>query len=135
VGGVRRRPKSYRDLEVYQLAHRLAVEVHKMTLNLPKFEMFEEGSQIRRAAKSVPANIVEGFGRRRYKREFIRYLTYAWASCQETIEHLEILHETNSLDTETFEYFFGQYDELGRKLCRFLQAVEAGHKSRKEESP
>jgi len=41
---------------------------------LPKFEMYEEGSQIRRSAKSVAANIVEGYGRRRYKQEFIRFL-------------------------------------------------------------
>ena len=46
--------KSYRDLEIYQIAHRLAVEVHKTTLReLPKFETYEEASQIRRASKSV----------------------------------------------------------------------------------
>jgi hypothetical protein len=58
---------SYRDLEIYQLAHALALRVHEMTLSLPKFELYEEGSQIRRSAKSAVANIVEGFGRRRYK--------------------------------------------------------------------
>ena len=41
--------KSYRDLEIYQLSHKLAVEIHKLSLQLPKFEMFEEGGQIRRS--------------------------------------------------------------------------------------
>jgi len=90
------RAQSYKDLEIYQLGHRLAVEVHRVSLALPKFELYEQGCQLRRAAKSVPANIVEGFGRRRYKGEFIRFLTYAHASCSETIEHLEILIETGS---------------------------------------
>jgi four helix bundle protein len=64
--------QSYRDLEIYRLAHALAVDVHVASLALPKYELYEEGSQVRRAAKSTPANIVEGFGRRRYKAEFIR---------------------------------------------------------------
>jgi hypothetical protein len=59
--------QSYKDLEIYKKAHKLAVEIHKMSLELPKFEMFEEGGQIRRSSKSVKSNIVEGFGRRRYK--------------------------------------------------------------------
>jgi four helix bundle protein len=91
-----------------------------MTLqNLPKFEMYEmyeEGSQIRRAAKSISANIVEGYGRRRYKQEFIRFLVFAHASCDETIEHLEMLFETGSLTSElVYRDLSAQLDLLGRK--------------------
>ena len=65
---------SYKKLEIWQLARELVVDIHNMTLNnLPKFEMFEVGGQIRRSSKSVKANIVEGYGRRRYKQEFIRF--------------------------------------------------------------
>ena len=70
-GGKRR---SYRDLEVYQLAHAAGVRIHEFSLKLPKYELYETGSQLRRAAKSVSANIVEGYGRRRHKAEFIRFL-------------------------------------------------------------
>jgi four helix bundle protein len=60
---------NYRNLDVWQLAGELVIAIHEMTLTkLPKFEMFEEGSQIRRAIKSVKSNIVEGYGRRRYNR-------------------------------------------------------------------
>jgi four helix bundle protein len=118
--------QSYKDLEIYQLAHRLAIEVHQVSLLLPKFETFEEASQLRRAAKSVPANIVEGFGRR-YKGEFIRFLTYAHASCSETIEHLEILIETGSLPIEKGKRLLDEYNLLGRKTNRFIQSVIQHH--------
>jgi four helix bundle protein len=86
---------SYRNLEIWQLARELVIEIHQMTLKkLPKFEMFEEGSQIRRSMKSVKSTIVEGYGRRRFKQDFVKFLVYAQASCDETIDHLENLFET-----------------------------------------
>ena len=91
---------SYKNLEIYQLAHKLAVEIHKMTLGLPKFEIYEEGSQIRRSSKGVASSIVEGYGRRRYKNDFIRFLIFAQASNDETKEHLDMLFETGSLEDE-----------------------------------
>jgi four helix bundle protein len=53
---------SYRELEIYKESKRLAIEIHKMTLDLPKFELFEEGGQVRRSSKSVTSMIVEGMG-------------------------------------------------------------------------
>jgi len=98
-----------------------------MTLELPKYEIYEEGSQIRRSSKAISANIVEGFGRKRYRQDYIRFLVYAHASCNETIEHLELLYETKSLkDKDKFEYFLKEYDKLGRKLNLFIQAVVKG---------
>jgi four helix bundle protein len=49
------------DLKIYKRAHQLAVEIHKMSLSLPQFEMYEEGSQVRRSSKSVSSQIVEGY--------------------------------------------------------------------------
>jgi four helix bundle protein len=51
---------SYKNLEIWQLARDVVIEIHKMTLTFPKFEMYEEGSQIRRSSKSVKSTIVEG---------------------------------------------------------------------------
>ena len=124
---------SYRKLEIWQLARELVVDINKMTLNeLPKFEMFEEGSQIRRSVKSVKSTIVEGYGRRRYKQEFIRYLYYAIASNDETIDHLETLFETESLKDEAFYHtIHGRLEILGKKLNMFIQSVNRGHMSEK----
>jgi four helix bundle protein len=104
-----------------------------MTLTkLPKFEAFEEASQIGRAIKSVKACIAEGYGRRRYKQEFIRFLTYALASCDETADHLDTLIATGSLKDDLFaENICKKLEELGRKLNLFLQRVERSHKSDK----
>ena len=60
---------SYKNLEIWQLARDAVIEIHKMSLGLPKFELFEEGQQIRRSIKSVKSTIVEGYGRRKYKND------------------------------------------------------------------
>lgn len=122
---------SYRELEIWRLSREVSVAIHRMTLEeLPKFEMYEEGSQIRRSKKSVHSNIVEGYGRRRYKQDFIRFLTYALASNDETTDHLETLYETGSLQDESlFESLHSQLELVGKKLNKFLQSVEQNHQS------
>jgi four helix bundle protein len=116
--------KSYRDLEIYKLSYELAVKVHEMTLKLPKYELYEEGSQVRKSSKGIPACIVEGYGRRKYKAEFIKFLIYAHASCDETILHLNFLKDTHETNGEDMEAFLNAYDELGSKISRFIQYVE-----------
>lgn len=100
--------QSYKDLDIYKKAHKLAVEIHQMSLKLPKFEMYEEGSQIRKSSKSVENTLVEGFGRRRYKQEFIKFLTYSLASNNETINHLDTLYEINRSPTNNYTDIFAK---------------------------
>jgi four helix bundle protein len=123
---------NYKDLEVWQIARELSIEIHKMTLTLPKFKMYEEGSQIRRSSKSIRSNIVEGYGRRRYKNEFVKFIVYAIASADETIDQLETLFETKSLKDKTlFESLLQKSNLLGKKLIKFLESVEKQHLSEK----
>jgi four helix bundle protein len=91
---------SYKDLDVWKLARKQSILIHEMSLGLPKFELYESGSQIRRSSKSIRSNIVEGYGRRRYKQEYIRFLMFSYSSVLETIDHLETLKETGSLTDE-----------------------------------
>lgn len=122
--------KSYRDLEVYKISKTLAVRIHAMSLKLPKFEMFEEGNQIRRSSKAVTATIVEGYGRRRYKADFIKYLVFAQSECDETIVHLDFLFETKSLEDEAlYNDLKTAYDGLGKRINKFIQWVEENFKS------
>lgn len=124
---------SYQNLEIWQLARKASIDIHTMTLNkLPKFEMYEEGSQIRRSSKSVRSNIVEGYGRREYKQDFVLRLPYALASNDETIDHLDTLRETGSLEDEgVYTELREHLTHLGKKLNLFIQAVREGHKSSK----
>ncbi|MEQ1799418.1 MAG: four helix bundle protein [Lacibacter sp.] len=117
--------KSFRDLEVYKDSKQLAVEIHKLSLTLPKFEQFEEGGQIRRSSKSTTAMIVEGYGRRRYKQDFIKYLVYSQSECDETILHLEFLFATGSFTSkDLFDQLFNRYEALSKRINKFIQWVE-----------
>ena len=124
--------KSYRDLEVHKKSKTLAIRIHKKTMQLPKFEMYEEGSQIRRSSKTTKATIVEGYGRRRYKQDWIKFIVYALSSNDETMDHLENLWDTKSLtDETTFITLKNKIETLGKMLNKFLQVVEQEHQSPK----
>ncbi len=119
---------SYKNLQIWQEAREVSILIHDMSFKLPRFEQFEEGQQIRRSAKSVRSNIVEGYGRRRYVAEYIRFLIIAQASNDETIDHLETLFETKSITDQTiYNDIHERLQRLGRKLNNFIKAVESGN--------
>jgi len=115
---------SYRDLEIYKLSYDLAIKIHKMSLKLPKYEMYEEGGQIRKSSKGITSCIVEGYGRKRYKADFIKFLVYAHASCDETILHLNFINDTHELDKREIKIYLDAYNELGSKINNFTKYVE-----------
>lgn len=119
----------YEKLEVYRLAHDLAVRIHRMTLTLPAFEKYEEGSQVRRSSKRVSSSIVEGFALRKYKALFLSYLYRGAGSADETREHLTYLMETKSLaDEKLGQELLRGAEQVSRKLARFTQSVERQHR-------
>jgi four helix bundle protein len=89
--------------------------------------MFEEGSQLRRSSKSIPETIAEGWGRRYYKNEFIKFLIYALASCDETTVHLDFVLKSKYITEEQHKEFLQKYDVLGKKINKFLQEVMKDH--------
>lgn len=119
--------KSVRDLEIYQLSFQLATELHELSIKFPKFELFEEGSQLRKSSKSIPATIAEGWGRRYYKNELIRFLIYALASCDETVVHLDFIYSSQYINKDLHKNYIEKYDILGKKINRFLQKVMQEH--------
>ncbi|MCF7815252.1 MAG: four helix bundle protein [Candidatus Cloacimonetes bacterium] len=113
---------SYKDLDIYQIAFKLSLKVHKLSLELPKFEMFEQGSQIRRSSKSIKDQIAEGYGRRNYKADFIRFLVYAQASNDECTNQIETIIEIYPENHE-WKTLLKEYNILGMKINKFIQYV------------
>ncbi len=114
---------SYRDLKIYKKAFDLAIRAHRATQKFPKYETYELGSQLRKSSMSVKDNIVEGYGRRKYKPEFLKFLTYSHSSCDEAtsqITSITILYP----DIEEFNGLLIEYESLGRQISTFIKYVE-----------
>lgn len=111
-------------MEIYQISYDLAVKIHKFSFKLPQYEQWEEGRQVRKSSKGITSCIVEGFGRRKYKADYIKFLTYSHASCDETIVHLNFIKDTHDIDINELNFFLKKYDELGRKINKYIQYVE-----------
>ncbi|MBP4137762.1 four helix bundle protein [Flavobacterium geliluteum] len=121
--------KSYRDLDVYKIGLELFYIVHPSSLKLPKHELYELGSQIRRSADSVVSNIIEGYGRRRYKADFIKFLVYSHSSCLETIGHLEKIAKLYPDCFNNMDELINNYEGLGGKIFNFIRYVEENWKN------
>ncbi|MBD3905370.1 four helix bundle protein [Chryseobacterium sp. Ch-15] len=115
---------SYRNLDIYKIAFDLFIKTHKASFLLPKYELYELGSQLRRSADSVITNIVEGYGRSVYKNEYYRFLVFSHASNDETINHLEKIILLYPEFSAEFEVLKQQYDLLGGKINNYKKWVK-----------
>ena len=116
--------KNYKDLEIYKKALNLFFETHSMSLQLPKYELYELGSQLRRSSDSVITNIVEGYGRKRYQADFVKFLVYSHSSNLETVNHLEKILVLYPEYFEVVSKLIAEYDVLGAQIYKFLLYVE-----------
>ena len=81
--------QGFRDLQVYQKAYKVSLDIHHVSLGFPKIEQVELGGQIRRATKSIALSIAEGFGKNAGAIEFKRYLKMALGSSEEVCAQLD----------------------------------------------
>ena len=109
------------DLQIYQIAYELMIEIHQVTLSYPKIEQYAGiADQLRRSSKSITANIVEGFGKQRfYKEEFKRMLVYSIGSCDETMLWIKASHDLGYIDDATRHHYIHSYKILVKKLSAF----------------
>lgn len=119
---------SYRDLDIFKIAYELCIKVHRLSFQLPAYELYEQGSQVRRSSKSVKDQIVEGYGRKRYKADFIKFLIYSQASCDECHNQIITINELYPEKTGWSE-LSDEYNILGMKINKFVQYVESNWKS------
>ncbi|MEW6696542.1 MAG: four helix bundle protein [Bacillota bacterium] len=113
----------YDKLEVYQKSYKLCLEIHKLTMSFPKHELYEIGSQFRRAAVSIPLNIAEGYGRREYSKDFKKFLITAKASSNEVIVLLNMVRDLGYITEEGFEMLLVEFKHLERQLSKLIQTI------------
>jgi four helix bundle protein len=125
----RQSARPHEKLEVYRIAHALSLKIHSLTLHLPKHELYEDCSQVRRSSKSVSAQIVEGHALRQYKPEYLHYLARAYGSSEETIEHIKFLVESGSgkIIEDQCKSLLNEYAVLSRKLFNYMESVRKEH--------
>ena len=114
----------YNKLDIYKISFDLFIKTHRASFLLPKYELYELGSQLRRSADSIVSNIVEGYGRNRYKADYIKFLVTSHASNNETICHLQKIIILYPDISKKFELLQAEYDILGAKINKYIQYVE-----------
>jgi four helix bundle protein len=112
--------KGFEDLKAWQLARHLMIECHKLAAALPAFERFDLAPQIRKASKSVMANIAEGYGRYHYL-DSLRFYYFARGSLTETINHIITARDLNYMDGPRHQELY----DLGREAERALNGYIA----------
>ena len=105
------------ELDVFKRAYRVSLEVHRASLEFPRIEQFALGDQVRRASKSICANLAEGFGRQGWsKPEFRRFLTMAIGSADEMQVWMLYARDLGYVGNEVAERWRGEYREIARML-------------------
>lgn len=121
----KKRITSFKDLEVYQLAYQLCVEVIKGILpKLPESERYDLKDQLSRSTKAIPRLIAEGYAKRHQRSGFQKYIDDAMAECNETIVGLEQCNDIygERMKGVSFVELVDSYDKIGRQLYKLAKA-------------
>ncbi len=109
--------RSFEDLEVFKKAYRVSLEVHRMSLDFPKIEQYALADQVRRASKSICANIAEGFGKQRQSMvEFKRFLMIAMGSADEMRVWSRYCLDLGYIDEPVWRRWRDEYQEIAKML-------------------
>lgn len=108
--------QSFKDLEVYKESYELAIISNKLCQKLPLYEKNDLISQIRRCSKSPPANVAEGWAKRKFEKEFKKHLNIALGSCNEMEVHLSMARDLGYLSKDICDDLIKRYIGLGGKL-------------------
>ena len=109
--------RTFADLRVWQRAHSLVLAIYRVSEHVPKHELYGLTAQVRRAAVSVPANIVEGF-KKRGKPDKVRYFNIAQASLEETRYYLWLARDLGYIDGE-----LPDVEEVSRMLEGYMKRI------------
>jgi four helix bundle protein len=115
--------RNYRDLQVWSKAHRLTLELYRVSRGFPREELYGITGQLRRAAASIGANLAEGCGRRT-STELARFVRIAMGSASELDNHLLLSRDLGFMNGDDFTRCEADLIEVRKMLTSFLQSVE-----------
>jgi len=116
--------QDFRNLEVWNRAHRLTLDVYRLTENFPRTEVFGLSIQLRRGAASIATNLAEGCGRA--QSEFGRFLQIAFGSACEVEYQLLLSRDLGLIANEQYDCLVEKVSEVKRMLHGLLKRVQAG---------
>ena len=114
--------EDFKKLLVWQKAHEVSLAVYRITVGFPKHEQYCLTQQMRRAAISVPCNVVEGRARGS-KKEYIRFLHIARGSLEEVRYQLLLARDLGYVDKNTYQEVFNMMDEVGKLLYGLMSKL------------
>lgn len=115
---------SHKELEVYKLAYRLAMDIFEITKSFPKEERYSLTDQIRRSSRSVPANIAEAFRKRRYEKAFVAKLSDAEGEAAETQTWIDFSMDCKYISSEICDKINIEYEHVISMLVNMLKSPE-----------
>ena len=124
-GRQRRKVASFEDLEVFQRAYRVSLDVHRRSLSFPAIEQRALADQLRRASKSIAANLAEGYSKqKRSKAEFRRFVQMAMGSADEMRVWIRYCLDLEYIDEETWRRWRDEYQALAKMLQMLTRRTE-----------
>lgn len=115
---------TYHDLDVYKRAYALALKTHTFSLSLPKELQYDLADQLRRASRSIPANLAEGFGRAKSKKDILNFVKTALGSNDEVIFNLQFAIDANLIDTSKAVLLHEEYVICGKQLHNLIRHLK-----------
>ena len=107
---------------VYQRSYESSLVLHRISLTFPQIEQAELARQLRRASKSIPLNIAEGYGKKGSTKEFKRFLTMALGSNDEVRVQLKYCKDLGYISQEEYANYDSNHIEIGKMLMKLIQS-------------
>lgn len=114
---------TYKELDVYKRSFQSAVAIYKYSLGMPKFLQFDIADEIRRAARSIPSNIAEGYARNISHIDKKHFLKIAIGSNDEILFNLEFIYELQLIETAQYEAFKNTHITIGKQLYNLMVSL------------
>lgn len=120
----KKRIRTHRDLEVYQIAFDLAMKIFQKSKSFPKEERYSLTDQVRRSSRSVCTNLAEAWRKRRYEASFLSKLSDTEAESAETQVWLEFTAQCGYLEVEVGQERFASYDNILGRIVSLINNPE-----------